>query len=97
MEISLALLEAIAKANPGNFAIYRLDQGALHILFRSASLPSLAGLDEEEYNRVSQDNATALVLPADRAGIQKAMAECLTTHQDINITYRIFHKGKNFV
>src|SRR5574344_517158 len=97
MEIEERALEFLAKATPGNFAIYSLVDGKLKVLYRSAGLPALSGMDDEEYDALTKEDSGNIVFPSDRERILSLLLEFLRNHADLDFTYRICHKSQGAI
>jgi PAS domain-containing protein len=97
VELTESLLSLIAQSNPGAYAIYRVDGGKMTALFRADSLPAISGMTPEEYAACTQDDAAAIILPADRAQVAALLAALLADGKDADFTYRILHKTQGSV
>jgi PAS domain-containing protein len=92
-----AMINALIESNPGDFALYLLDGWKLVKLYAAASLPALSGMTPEEYEAVTAEDATAIILDCDRARAADEMGRMLSEGVDADITYRIMHKDFGFV
>jgi len=100
MEIDAHMLSVISYTNPGDYAVYRVENGTLRALLCSGSLPALSGMTLEEYNAVTEKDAAAVVLESDRKLVAAKLTEVLENADDsavFTLTYRILHKTKEFV
>ena len=95
--ISCSVLKTIAESDPGDFGIYKIEDGRLVQLFSSGTLHYLSGMSEEEYERITGDDAAAVIIPQDRPEIARRIGEMLTGGGDQDFTYRIVHKDSGFV
>ena len=98
MEWNEAMIAAVARANPGDFAIYQLRDGALRTLYRSESLPGLSGMDEAEYRALTAEDAGRIVLEGDRPQVAARLSAfaALPEGTDVSLAYRIAHKTRGF-
>lgn len=89
------ILKIIADSNPGDFAIYQVDNGRLSSLIVSDGLAELSGMTQEEYNILTRDDAAAVILKADLPQVNSRLGALLTEKEDADadITYRILHKS----
>ena len=94
MEIQESALEFLARATPGNFAIYSLVDGKLKALFRSEGLPALSGMSDEEYDALTAEDSGNIVFPSDRERIASLL---LSFPKDLDFTYRIRHKSEGAI
>ncbi len=97
MHVDETILAAIARANPGDFAIYRIREGKLILFAGSPSLPALSGMTEEEYTALTAPDAARIVLEKDRPHVTQMVEQILSDGKDIDFTYRILHKTKGAV
>jgi len=97
MHFDETILTAIAQANPGDFAIYRIRQGKLILFAGSPSLPALSGMTEEEYTALAASDAARIVLEKDRLHVTQLVKQILSDGKDIDVTCRIIHKTKGAV
>ena len=91
-EIPDSVLKLIAGNVPGNFALYQFHAGHLKTFARSAGLPSLSGLSPEEYDKITAEDASAIIFPSDLALVQQRLGEALKQSNEVNFTYRIYNK-----
>jgi len=92
-----AMIDALIKSNPGDFALYLLDGGKLMKLYAAESLPELSGMTPEEYDAVTAEDASAIILDCDRARAADEIGRMLSEGTDGNVTYRIMHRTLGFV
>ena len=97
MHVDETILTAIARSNPGDFAIYRIREGKLILFAGSPSLPALSGMTEEEYTAFTAPDAAGIVLEKDRPHVTQLVKQILSDGKDIDFTYRILHKTKGAV
>ena len=96
-ELTRPMLDMIAESNPGDFALYRVEDGRLTGLYASAGLHLLSGMSPEEYEQAVRENAADVILDADRGMIALRLGELLRGGRDQDLTYRILHKQTGFV
>jgi signal transduction histidine kinase/PAS domain-containing protein/ActR/RegA family two-component response regulator len=100
VEITQEGISKIIAAFPGNFAIYKVEGGALKSIYNSPGLPGLSGMSKEEYENFIKDDAAAIVLESDRKQIAELLYDALKDLEhakDIDFTYRIIHKARDFI
>jgi len=94
MELDDQTLRIIADSNPGDFGIYRIDNGRLSPLLASEGLAELSGMTRREYDALTRNDAAAVILKADLPQVAARLGALLTKKEaaDADITYRILHK-----
>lgn len=100
MEIDAQVLSMIERTNSGDFAVYRVENGALHTLLSSPDLSALSGMTSEEYRAITEEDAAAIVLDSDRALVAATLAEVLGSDDGCTVfplTYRVKHRPRGFV
>lgn len=97
MTITKQELDCIIRSNPGDFAIYKIENGVPRLLHNSASLSAHSGMSPEEYEALSHDDASKVILENDRAAVIASLAGILQTKEDTEYTFRIVHKTTQFV
>ena len=100
MEIDANALSIIERTNPGDFAVYRIEDGALRTLLCAPGLPALSDMTPEEYRALTEKDAAAVVLETDRPLVAAKLAEVLQSADEsavFTLTYRIRHKTRGFV
>ena len=92
-------LRGLFESVPGNIVIYRIQGGKLKTLFCSPAVPAISGLSREEYDRLTGDDAAAILLPNDRARIAAGMRHTAGPDGsgDADCVYRIFHNTFGFI
>jgi signal transduction histidine kinase/PAS domain-containing protein len=85
-------IRIIADSYPGDFAVYRVEQGKLAPLFASAGLPELSGMSVQEYQNLTREDAAAVIMEADRLEVARRIAALLKSGEDEDFAYRIVHK-----
>ncbi len=85
-------IEIIAQSNPGDFAIYKLDNDRLITLYVSETLAEMSGMSVEEYKCAVREDASALILKEDLPEIKKRVASVLKDGGDSEFVFRVFHK-----
>ena len=97
MEMTKEMLAHFTAFTPGDTAVYHVaSDGSLETLFLSENVPALLDLSREEYLEITARDAMDLTLPADRAGLQRATADCIRAGKAFDYHYRVFHKTKGF-
>jgi len=100
MEIDESTLAMIRRTNPGDFAVYRVENGALQTLLSSPGLPALSEMTPEEYRRLTDKDAAAIVLEPDRPLVAAKLSEVLRCGDQAGaypLTYRIRHRTRGMV
>ena len=97
MTITKQELDCIIRSNPGDFAIYKIENGVPRPLHNSASLSAHSGMSPEEYEALFHDDASKVILENDRAAVIASLAGILQTKEDTEYTFRIVHKTTQFV
>lgn len=85
-------IRIIADSYPGDFAVYRVEQGKLAPLFASAGLPELSGMSAQEYEKLTGEDAAAVIMEADRPEVARRITALLKSGEDADFAYRIVHK-----
>jgi len=83
----------------GDYAVYCLENGALHMLLRSAGLPLLSGMSAREYDALTEKDAAEIVLAADRQAVADRLEEIRKNadpDSEYPLCYRILHKENGF-
>ena len=86
-------IEIIAQSNPGDFAIYQLNEDRLIALYASDTLAEMSGMTIEEYENAISVDANALILKEDLPEIKRRIAKVLDTGEDGELVYRVFNKS----
>ena len=98
LELGEKELARIIRSYPGDFALYRVEDGALRTLYASSGLPGYSGMESDEYSELVRDDARAIILKADlphvAEGVRRATEEGL---QELDDTYRVLHRTRGFV
>ena len=100
MEIDAGILSVIERTNPGDYAVYRTENGRLRTLLCSPGLPALSGMTQEEYRALTENDAAAAVLDSDRPLVAAKLAEIRRKTDSPGaflLTCRILHKTRGFV
>ena len=100
MEIDTRVLSIIERTNPGDCAVYRVEDGALRTLFASSELPALSGMTPEEYRALTENDAAAVVLEPDRPLVAAKLAEISRSTDEsavFTLTYRVLHNTRGFI
>ena len=77
MEIDAHVLSVMESTISGDYAVYCLENGALHMLLRSAGLPLLSGMSAREYDALTEKDAAEIVLAADRQAVADRLEEMI--------------------
>jgi len=85
-------LKIIIDSNPGDFAIYQLAQGKLSSLYASEGLAELSGMSQQEYDDLTEADASAVIMKADLPEVKKRIAQMMKDAKDADFAYRIMHK-----
>jgi len=97
MELSPSVLDVIIRANPGDFALYRLDGGRLATLFSSPGMPAICGMSAEEYGAATAQDAADIVFERDRPRITALLGRFAQGTPELELTYRLRHKTRGAV
>ena len=97
MELNEQTLSLITQANPGDFAVYRVEGGRLATLYAAPGLHAISGMSSEEYDALVRDDASAVVFEGDRPAVGEKLMLFLQDRRDIDFTYRVLHKTRGFV
>jgi len=100
MEIDERVLSMIRRTNPGEYAVYRVENGVLRTLLSSPGLPALSEMTPEEYRALTEPDAAAIVLDADRPLTSAKLAEALQSADPAAVfplTCRIRHKTRGLI
>ena len=94
MELDDRTLQIIADSNPGDFGIYQVDEGRLSPLLVSDGLAELSGMTRQEYEKLTREDAAAVILKADLPQVAALLGTLLSKEKnaDADITYRVVHK-----
>jgi len=95
VEINDRDIKWIIQSNPGDIALYQIDNGMKTIYF-SGEIPAISGFSEEEYQNLIRDDASKAVITEDRPLVYAAIQQCIAG-QDVECTYRILNKNKGFI
>ena len=99
-EFNDEILGQAERLNPGDYAIYCIDNSRLITMAFSDGLPGLSGLTADEYKKLIRKDAAEIVLEADRCKVAEAIGEMIR-NQDravpASVTYRIVHKQFGFI
>lgn len=99
-EFNDGILSQVENLNPGDYAIYCIEDDRLIMMAFSNGLPGLSGLTKDEYVELTKENAVAIVLDADRKQVGETIGEIIRNQDKpaaFSVTYRIFHKQFGFV
>lgn len=98
MEFGEQDLQRIIRLNPGDYAVYELQNGTLRTLYASPELPGHSGMTAEEYRQLTCEDALNLVVENDLPYVRARLAEAAGGNQrDFDDTYRVKHKARGFV
>ena len=97
MEITAAVLEQIRQITPGAYSVYEVDGGRLLQLLRSEAVLPHSAYSAEEYEKIVKEDAGNIVFQSDRSYVAAALADLLRTKSELDITYRVRHKTRQFV
>ena len=100
MEINERILEVIKRTNCGDYAVYRVENGALVTLIFSQTLPVLSDMSPEEYRELTAEDAAAIVLESDRSAVAAKVEEALSCKDEkasYILTYRILNKKRGSI
>ncbi|MCI2062399.1 MAG: ATP-binding protein [Eubacteriaceae bacterium] len=87
----------IAESNPGDFAIYKIENGRLIPLFSSDSLAEMSGMGRDEYNRAVMEDANLLVLSSDRENVRARVADVVRNGGDGELVYRVYNQTEGSI
>jgi len=96
MEVTEQMLQIIGQSTPGDFAVYKIQNGKLKTLLVSNDLPRLSGHTPEEYEALMQDDAGAIVLTEDKPMVAADLLRLQQGLTSCDLTYRILHKVTGF-
>ncbi|MEA5050520.1 MAG: ATP-binding protein [Oscillospiraceae bacterium] len=94
MELSQQDLELLEKTLPGCAALYSLNGDRVETLWISDSIPALNGLTREEYDKMTGENAAAIVYPDDLPALMETVRQCVLSRGSFECYYRVFHKQR---
>lgn len=97
MTITRQELDFIIQSNPGDFAVYKVENGKPLPLYNSESLSAHSGMSPEEYESITHGDASQLILENDRVMVMTLLNKLLQTKEDTEYTFRIAHNGSQFV
>ena len=100
MEITAQVLTMIGQTNPGDYAVYRVENSVLQPLLCSPGLESLSGMTPDEYQALTEKDASEVVLLSDRPSVAatiKKLMQDTDESAEITLTYRILHKTREFI
>lgn len=97
MELSEHDLDYVIRTNPGDFAIYRLKDGALATIYVSPGVPTLSGMTEAAYRTFMEQDAARAVLEQDRPAVAEKLAALSAGTPEVELTFRILHATRLFV
>ena len=92
MELTQAVLDAVGRSIPADYAIYRFEDGRVEPIYRSAGLPAISGMTETEYLDIAGKDASRIIFAGDIPTVMDALEKMLRGGGDADITYRILHK-----
>jgi len=87
----------IAESNPGDFAIYKIENGRLVTLFFSPGLAGLSGMSSEEYEKATSVDAGAMILSADRDRVRARVSHIIENGRDEEFIYRVYHAAEGSI
>jgi len=100
MQIDAQALSFIKRTNPGDFAVYRVNHGALVTLLSSPSLPVLSDMTPGEYAALTETDAVAIVLDADRKMVSEKLEGLMKGFDEsaaATLAFRILHRTRDFI
>jgi len=97
MECSEHDLNCVIQTMPGDFAVYRLKDGALTAIYVSPGAPALSGMTEEAYRALTKQDAVRAVLEQDRPAVAKKLAALSAGTPEVELTFRVLHTTRPFV
>ena len=90
-------LRYLVEKTPGNKAVYQIKGERIAALYLSPSLHTVAGMDQDEFRRITEQNAAETVLPDDLPGLMKAIRACIGTGKQMDHYWRVFHPEQGFL
>jgi len=97
MELTKEKIDYLAEATPGNKAIYQISGRRIIKLYMSESLHDVAGMDAEEFERVTGNNAADTVIPEDLPDLMRKIEDCIRTRRPMNHYWRVIHPQQGFI
>ena len=96
MEITPEAINILETNTPGDFGIYRLSGGVLKPVCVSRRLHSLCGMEKDEFDALTRDNAAAVVVPSDLPALSSALDGCREIGGRFDCLYRLVHRTRGF-
>jgi signal transduction histidine kinase len=96
-EVTEEQLRYLVENTPGNKAIYQIRGERIAALYLSPSLHSVAGMDEDEFRRITEHDAAETVLPDDLPGLMDAIRDCIRTGKQMDHYWRVSHPEQGFL
>ena len=85
-------ITTIGEGNPGDFAIYKIENEKLVALYSSGSMADMIGMSAEEFKNAIYYDANELVVEEDREAVKAMIKKALESYKDDEIVYRVYHK-----
>lgn len=86
MDLNEDQLQRIIETNPGEFAVYRLENDVLRTLYYSPGLPACSGMDTETYSALSREDAAVLILENDRGRVRRELQKVMAANAPPTLT-----------
>lgn len=90
-------LNYLVEAIPGNKAIYKISGDHIIALYLSPDLPAIVGMADDEFVRVTSENAADMVIPEDLPDLMSALTGCIRTRKPMSHTWRVKHSHQGFL
>lgn len=91
MEFNRQRLTDIVSGNPGEFAVYKINDGKLNLLYCSPKLSETFGMSMEAYTKLAETDAVDVVLESDRPHVRMLIEKVSRGEitEDLDLNYRI--------
>lgn len=96
MELTWEVLHNIEQCTPGDFGIFSVAGDALVPLYLSSDLHMLSGMEQDEFQRLVGEDASAIVMQDDLPLLISSVKDCLRSGRSMDCLYRQRHKTRGF-
>lgn len=96
MDVTMESVRSLIDLMPGYVVVYQIRDG-IHRLGYTQAVPELSGYTPEEYEQISQADASALIYEEDRTPTLRRLQEAIREQGEIHCGYRVVKKDGSLI
>ena len=93
----MSIIDSLINSIPGGIIVYKLSPDRPQILYFSKGVAEMCGLTIDEFTALMKEDRNAGVCPFDAPSVLESFRHATTSHEDIDLTYRIIHKNGSLI